>query len=337
VSPRRTLWTDLHKIDQAIVPRVIAAWGVLRRTGQTLRVPRLHRVEVATERTGLADTLARLDQRFASRGVLALVRDVPQVGIAGLASLLVVASIVTTVRLSRPSEDNSGPDLPTVGGAHIATVGPLPGEAISSYLTAAQAALTQQAAESPRQLTYALVDFESGQTPSQVADSLPGVVPQLLYVRVRVSGDAKTFPSTAEELSAYGALKTPLRVKTLPDDAAAAFVRLAGALDQAAGDNATFASTIGNGASPEELVQRDAQLKDARHYRAEAAALRSGCACIYSVVVYGTAETLLHILDSGRVRAIDPASPGLKLSEITWVPLRPDVTRTQPAGPGSGA
>jgi hypothetical protein len=350
VSTNRTLWADLRKIDQAVVPRVATAWRRVRRSGQALRVPRLNRVEVATDRTdriddrtgrsaraGAAATLARLDQRFASRGVLALVRDVPQVGIVGLAIVLVVASVVTAVRLSRPSEDNSSPDLPTVGGAHIATVGPLPGEAISSYLTAAQAALTQQAAESPRQLTYALVDFESGRTPSQVADALPGVAPQLLYVRVRVSGDTKTFPSTAEELSAYGALKTPVRVTRLPGDAVTAFVRLAGALDQAAGDNTTFAGTIGNSASPEELVQRDATLKDARHYRAEATALRSGCACIYAVVIYGTAETLLHILDSGRVRAIDPASPGLKLSEITWVPLRPEVTRTQPAGAGSGA
>jgi hypothetical protein len=53
-------------------------------------------------------------------------------------------------------------------------------------------------------------------------------------------------------------------------------------------------------------------------------------------VVFGTPETLLRILDSGKVRAIDPASPGLKLSEITWVPLRPDVTGRQPAGSGAG-
>ena len=46
------------------------------------------------------------------------------------------------------------------------------------------------------------------------------------------------------------------------------------------------------------------------------------CSCIYAVVVFGTPQTLLHILDSGQVRAIDPAAPGLKLSEINWTPLQ---------------
>jgi hypothetical protein len=320
----------LRAIDRAVVPRLLAAWRRIRRAGQVLRAG------LDRGRGGPVATLGRLDDRFASRGALALVRDVPQVGVAGLAALLVVASIVTAVRLSRPSDDTGGPDLPTVGGAHIATVGPLPGETISSYLTAAQAALTQQAAESPQQVAYALVDFEAGRTPSQVATALPGVQPELIYVRVGVTGDSKTFPSAAPEFSAYADLTKPLRVATFPGGASTAFVRLAGALDQAAGDNTTFADSIGVGASPDELVQRDAQLKDAGHYRAEASALRSSCACIYAVVVFGPAETLLHILDSGQVRAIDPASPGLKLDEITWVPLRPDVTRTQPVDSTSG-
>jgi hypothetical protein len=320
----------LRGIDRAVVPRLLAAWGHIRRGGQVLRAG------LDRGRRGPGATLGRLDDRFARRGVLALVRDVPQVGIAGLAGLLVVASIVTAVRLSRPSADTSGPDLPTIGGAHIATVGPLPGETISSYLTAAQAALTQQAAESPQQVTNALVDFEAGRTPSEVVTALPGVQPEMIYVRVRVTGDSKTFPSAAPEFSAYADLKMPLRVATLPDAASTVFVRLAGGLDQAAADNTTFADSIGMGASPDELAQRDAQLKDAQHYRAEASALRSSCACIYAVVVSGTAETLLHILDSGQVRAIDPASPGLKLDEITWVPLRPDVTRTQPVDSTGG-
>jgi len=329
VRPRRTIWSDLRSIDQVIVPRVAAAWSRLRRGARPLP---LLRTGGATGGSRPVRTLTRLDERFASRGILGLVRDVPQVGIAGLAMLLVVASIVSAVRLGRPADDSGGADLPTVGGAHIATVGPLPGETIPSYLTAAQVALTQQAAESPRQLTHAIVDFDSGRTPEQVAAALPGVQPELLFVRVRVNGDTKTFPGTAEELSAYPTLKAPLHVHLLPNDGITALVKLAASLDEAARDNTTFANTIGSGASSDELAQRAAQLKDARHYRAEAFALRAICACIYAVVVTGTAETLLHILDSGRVRTIDPASPGLKLSEITWVPLRPDVTRTQPAG-----
>jgi hypothetical protein len=330
VSPQRTLWTDLRAIDQAIVPRLASLVSRLRRGTRAVRS------SVSRGRGGPVQTMRRLDDAFASRGVLGLVRDVPQVGIVGLALLLSIASVVTAIRLGHHGEDNSALDLPTVGGTHIATVGPLPGETISSYLAAAQAAITQQAAESPTQATYAVADFETGRTPQQVADALPGVAPALVYVRVHVPGDTKTFPSSASELSAYAALKQPLRVSNLPADANSAFVALASALDRAAADNAQFAGSIAADASADELAQKDAQLKDAAHYRAEAAALRHGCACIYAAVVNGPAETLLHILDSGKVRAIDPASPGLKLNEITWVPLLPDTKVRQPVQGPSG-
>jgi hypothetical protein len=330
VSPQRTLWTDLRAIDQAIVPRLAALVARVRRATRAMRS------SVDRGRGGPAQTLRRLDQTFARRGVLGLVRDVPQVGFVGVLLLLTIAGVVTASRLGNHSEDNSGPDLPTVGGTHIATVGPLPGETISSYLGAAQAAITQQAAESPQQLTYAVADFEAGRTPQQVADALPGVAPALVFVRVHVTGDTKTFPSTASELSAYAALKQPLRVRSLPADANSAFIALATALDRAAADNTQFANSIAADAGADELAQKAAQLKDAAHYRAEAAALRSGCACIYAAVVQGQAETLLHILDSGKVRAVDPASPGLKLSEITWVPLLPETKVRQPVQRPSG-
>jgi hypothetical protein len=324
MSPQRTLWTDLRAIDQAIVPRLASLAARMRGAARAVRA------SVDRGRGGPGMTLRRLDHTFARRGLLGLVRDVPQVGFVGVLLLLTAAGVLTAARLGNHSGDNSGPDLPTVGGTHIATVGPLPGETISSYLAAAQAAITQQASESPSQTTYAIADFEAGRTPQQVADALPGVSPALIFVRVHVTGDTKTFPSTAPELSAYAALKQPLRVKKIPADANSAFLALAAALDRAAADNTQFANSIAADAGADEIAQKTAQLKDAGHYRAEAAALRGGCACIYAAVVQGQAETLLHVLDSGKVRTIDPASPGLKLNEITWVPLRPETKVRQP-------
>jgi hypothetical protein len=223
-----------------------------------------------------------------------------------------------------------------VGGPRIATVGPFPGEDIPSYLSSAQSALTRQQASAPNQPIYSIADFETARTPSETADALPGVAAQLIYVRVSVPGNTQVFPSHLPEFSAYSALTTQLHVSVLPDTGMSTFRKLAAGLDRAAADNTTFANSIHSGASQEDLVQKAAELADARHYRAEAAALRSGCACIYAVVVQGSAQTLLHILDSGLVRAVDPASPGLKLSEITWVPLRPETKARQPRASNSG-
>jgi hypothetical protein len=330
VSPQRTLWTDLRTLDQAIVPKLVAAFARTKRGLLGLRA------SLDGGRGGPAATLRRVDDRFAQRGVLGLVRDVPQAGMVALAALLTAAGIVTAVRLGGTSSADSGSaDLPAVT-SNIATVGPFPNEPVSSYISAAQASLGQQFSESPRQQTYAIVDFEEGQTPEQVASALPNVSPQLLYVRVRVTGDTKTFPSPLPEFSTYPQLRQPLQVHRLPADASTVFVKLAGSLERAARDNAQFADSIGANASTDELTQKDAQLADARHYRAEAAALRSACACIYAVVVFGPAATLQHIVDSGKVRVIDPASPGLKLSEIRWTPLLPETRSRQPgetAGP----
>lgn len=323
MSPQRTLWSDLRAIDQAVVPRVAALVGHVRTT-----------LAAADDR--FVRALRALDNRFARYGLLGLVRDVPQVGAVGLALLLSIAAITTGVRIGGNNKDNTAPDLPAVLPT-IATVGPFPNEDVASYLAAAQASLMQAAAQSPSQQLYAIADFEAARTPEEAAVALPGVTPELIFVRVRVTGAKQTFPSESEQFSGYPALKAALTVHNLPGDALADYLSLASALERAATDNTTFANSIGANATADDLAQKAAQLKDARHYRAEAAAFRSGCACVYAVVVRGSARTLLDILDSGKVRVIDPASPGVALREIRWTPLLPETTRRQPAATATGA
>jgi hypothetical protein len=327
VSSSRTLWTDLRAIDKAVVPRLAAALhrirGGVRGASAT----------IDAGRGGPRATMARLDRRYASRGVLGLVGDVPQVGAIGLALLLVIASVVTAVRISRPSSgQDSGVDVPTVGGPRIATFGPFPGENIPAYISAAQSQLASLAATSPNEKIYALADFEVARTPDDAARALPGVEPALMFVRVHVSGATDYFPSASPDF-ADPAFRTALQVSSLGAQAPAAFGTIAAALDRNANDLLDMASTI---TADQDQAQKTTELSDARHYRAEAAALRSHCACVYAVVVRGTAQTLLHIVDSGLVRAVDPASPGLKLTEITWVPLRPETKVRQPQASSGG-
>ncbi|MFL6238422.1 MAG: hypothetical protein ACJ735_02860 [Actinomycetes bacterium] len=321
MSPRRTLWTDLRAIDHAIVSRIARVVGHVRHGLRDARA-------IVSGAGGPGPTLRRLDQRFARRGVLGLVRDVPQAGAVALTLLLTVAAVTTAARIGGPSTDTAAPDLPAVTSS-ISTVGPLPNEEIASYLNAAQAALGQQSSQAPGEKVYAIADFESGKTPAQVAAALPGVEPQLIYVQVRASGARAVFPNTTEELAGYATLTAPLRVSSLPGDASAAFRRLADGLSQAAHDLSQQAASI---TADQDQAQKATEEADARHYRSEAQSLRGECACIYAVVVYGSARTLLDIVDSGKVRVIDPASPGLKLREIRWTPLLPQTSRRQPSG-----
>jgi hypothetical protein len=223
-----------------------------------------------------------------------------------------------------------------VTAAHAAQIGPFPGEDVASYLSAAETSLTQLAAVSPTAVTYALADFEKGRTPAETAAALAGVQPVQVYVRVHVKGATEYFPATAGEFDDV-TLRRTLTVSTLPDDANTIFTALAGALEKQAAANEQFARSIpASDPSQQDQEQKASQLKDAGHYRAEAAALRSACACIYAVVVQSQTRTLLHLLQSGQVRTVDAALPGLKLGDISWIPLRPETTVRQPVPSAGG-
>jgi hypothetical protein len=314
--PPRTLWSDLRGIDRVIVPRVAA--GIDRvRAGL-----RDFRPTIAAGSGGPRKTLGRVDERYARRGVLGLVREVPQLGAAGLFFLLLVAAITVLVRNSSTGTDQTVglPELDTVTGPRAVTIGPIAGDVVRVYLDSARAHLATRARQTPHAKTYAIADFESLVTPTEAAEALPGPTPMLVFLSVTVPDDACGVGS------AYA-------VHSLPDDVTGVFDEVADCLDGKARGQRKFANSI-DATNSEQAAQKASQLADAAREERVAAKLRAGCACVLAVVVAGEAELLSHIADSGTVRVLDPAPAGLRPRDIAWVPLRPKDTTTVPIPSG---
>src|SRR4051794_41269090 len=99
------------------------------RAGQAVR-----RTTTALVEPTATSPLRRLDDRYARRGPLALLRDVPQLG------LLLVAAVFLTgsgVALERSGNQQREEDARSQVAATIpTTLGPAPGTKIAAYLTA---------------------------------------------------------------------------------------------------------------------------------------------------------------------------------------------------------
>ncbi|MDX6286786.1 MAG: hypothetical protein QOG53_2271 [Frankiales bacterium] len=320
MSPQRTLWSDLRSIDRAIVPRLATLVERIQRGMRDLG-PTVDR-----GRGGPRATSQRLDGRYARRGALALVRDVPQVGLAALTLLLVVAAVTVAARSGSPTNNDSGGlDLPTVSGVSALTVGPIAG-GVADYLAGARADLLARAQQAPHDPTFAIADFDRPLTPEDAARAVPGVEVKQIFLRIRAASATQYFPSTNVDFVS-GVLKSPLQVSGLPDGARTVYEGVAAALLQQAKDSEQFVASINLLPTPtaDDLEQKAAQSTDARRFRAWSGALRTHCACIYAVVIRAEAQTLANIANSGKVRVVDAALTGIPYDRLKWVPLSPDL------------
>jgi hypothetical protein len=334
MSPQRTLWSDLRSIDQAIVPRLAALVERVRSATRDLR-------PTVAGGGGPFTVARRLDQRYARRGALALIRDVPQVGAAMLTVLLVVAAVLVAARSgSNDSPGASGSvDLPAVNGLSGLTVGPVSGDTrpVAEYLADARNRLAAVAQETPHERIFAIADLEKAATPEQAARAVPQVEVLEVFLQVSAGGATQYFPSPGAEFVAK-ALKDPLRVDGLPAEAGPVFEAVAAGLLQQASDNEEFVKSIDGLPTPTDAdrEQRAAQSADARRYRAAAGALRTRCACIYAMVIRAEAQTLANIANSGTVRVIDPALSGIPYQRLRWVPLPTTIKDTATYKPPPG-
>jgi hypothetical protein len=333
--PPRTLWSDLRAIDAALVPRVTAllvgirdGWLALGRRLEWIGAIVYGMAGAARDlRSGSAEgggvraSLRRLDERHARSGPLALVRDVPQIGVVALASLLTVAAITVAVRGGgdgSSDEANLGEGVPTVITPGATTVGPYPLERVKDYAARAHAQLVVRTTQSPNEPVYALADFESPLSPTDATAAVPGVVPVLLFIHVDVPASRRCAPNEGKAITTK-----------LPDEAGIEFTKLAVCLEGEASALERQAATI-TGTNPAFVRQRESEERDARRYRVAATQLRASCACIVAMVVRQTPEHLTAIANSGSVRLIDPAQPGQQPADLCWVPLagdRPVTTR----------
>ncbi len=174
--------------------------------------------------------------------------------------------------------------------ADAVLLGPPPQETVEGYLRAARMRLTASAQAPEQPDTYAIVGFPGYRTPEQAFGLLQDLRTVRVFFRVPPDGTA---------LSAD--VRDPLA------DVRTAFARAA----DAAAARADAAGAAGDAGA--RALAAD-----------EAAALGDSCACLYGAVVVAAARQLLALADTGSVRLVDVAPPGVSGPSAVFVPLRPE-------------
>ncbi|MEU2610837.1 hypothetical protein ABZ570_04490 [Micromonospora sp. NPDC007271] len=194
----------------------------------------------------------------------------------------------------------------TVG--EVTRVGVVEGDSIPDYQRAAATELAALAAPAtPGVGDYALVSFAAYLTPARLADTLGATPVSAVVARVPL-------PGRQTEIVRLAALR-------LPDDVVAGMAELAARKDREAADYRARAAAPAASADPElRRVYDTGASVSAR----EAAAYRSGCACVYAAVVRDTPDALRGLAARPGVRVVDAAPEVRRLDRTVFTPPLPE-------------
>jgi hypothetical protein len=226
-------------------------------------------------------------------------RGARRLGPLGLSALVLVVSVagVAAWRLSGRPAPGGGT------GFSVVRVGVEPGGSIPAYADAARARLGALS-EAPD--SYALVSFRDYREPAGLAPVLAGVATAAVYVRVPLAGQQPQI------------VRIP--ANRLPQDVTAGMDEVARRKDQEAAGYAD--DSVGR--SLRELA------------RAEAAAYRQHCPCVYAAVVRGNRAALATLAQRDTVRVVDPAPDVTRLDRAVWLPPLPEQSdQARPPGTAS--
>jgi hypothetical protein len=263
--------------------------------------------------------LRRLDDRFASHGPLALLRDVPQLGFLVVAAVLLTGSVVALDRSSTPHRatairQQADATLPT-------TLGPAPGTRVADYLAQTQKRAQLVSESAPDKTFVALISFTSYLTPTQARALLGDLEVRKVMAHLHLSG-AEVLP-------------IPVTASMVPD-LHVAFAAIAQRKEKDRVEFVNLARTI-TGSSKEERTFKAFYLDAARTAGLEKKAYASKeCPCVFAALVRGKARELAGLPSLHGIRAVDIG--GADDDTLQLQPLLPEqaVTVTRPVTPAQG-
>lgn len=306
----------LADLDDKLVPRAARRLRALAEglTSGTRRV-------LAAGRELDLRRLDALDDRFATRGPLALLRDVPQLGLVVIGLVFLAGTgVAATERHSRARDavQESG-SLPPAGAAAVPasrTLGPAAGEPVAAYLQTAAASLAAAQHGSPGATRVALVSFVAYRTGAQAVTALSAVSVLRVYLRAPAAGrDAAQLPVNIDA--------------DLAAELPRAFSRLAQERLREQRSFASLAASI-TATTPQDRDFKSQYVAFARTTGLEARAYARGCACVYAAVVTGTPSQLAALRVRAGVRAVQAAGAGLPIAQLQVIPLLPETTGAVP-------
>lgn len=304
--------SGLRDLDDRLVPRLATALrGLLDGIGE--RRARVIRAVVAPARRG---RLRRLDDRFAAAGPLAVLRDVPQLGLLLVAAVFLVGAGVALARNS-PSQVAEREQVQAEQALPL-TLGPPVGADVDAFFRSSTSRAVELTRDSPDDNFLALVSLTGELTAEQTGQLVAGsqLSVRRAYVRAPVGGSAEVLPvDTATDVT--GDLTALFAVTAIRrSDEQRELLLLA-------------ASITGTDASEQRF--REQYEADARTRGQEAAAYRTACRCVLAVVVQGSARELAELAALPAVRGLEIARRGAELTALQIDPLPPEVTGTRPA------
>ena len=233
-------------------------------------------------------------------------------GPVGLRVMIAVATASVAALLIGVIWAEQQSDPPPAGGPDdLVQVGVVQGQSVASYIGASRrelAALTDPSAPAAGD-TWALVSLDTYVPPDRLPAMLPGAAVAQVYARVPLAG-AHT-----------QVVRIP--VYQLPGDVTAGMLDAALQRDQEQAEYLQLSRRLqGDGANVERA--RRAYGVAAATAAAEAAAYRSGCACVFAAVVRAAPAGLQAIADGPGVRVVDPASEIRSLDHTEFRPPLPE-------------
>lgn len=311
----------LRQADDRLVPRLAARLRALV-DGSAARRDRgraaVRRTTTSVLEPSASSPLRRLDDRFAARGPLALLRDVPQLGFLVVAAVFLTGSAVALERSG--SADRATNARKTVEATIPTTLGPAPGSKVAAYVgaTRKRAVLVSQAA--PDKTYTALVSFNRYLTAEQARLLLGDLEVKKVLAHVKLpNAEVLPIPVTS----------------TLVADVGVSFAAISKRKVRDRKEFVNLAATI-TGATKEERQFKAFYADAARTAALEAAAYGKNCSCIFAALVRGKARDLAALPALSGVRAVDIG--GGDDDTLQLQPLLPEqtVTVTRPATPAQG-
>lgn len=263
--------------------------------------------------------LRRLDDRYTRSGPLQLLREVPQLGLLLVAAVFLTGAGLALARSAPQAggERDGGRERVAQAEALPLLLGAPVGADADDHLATARDRLLRLAADSPGARHLALVSLRDELTAAQLGSLLgsAAVTARTVYARAPVPGGSEQLEATPgpDVVATLTALFTETARRKAAEQRE--FLSLARSIDPVTDDERAFKRSY-------EAAARTA----AR----EAAAYRTGCACVLAVVVEGTAAQLAGLLALPAVRGVEVARRDAEPAELEIAPLAPDVTGVVP-------
>lgn len=264
-----------------------------------------------------AGALRSLDDRYATRGPLALFREVPQL----LAVIVGIVFIVGTLAAAHDLKDQRAVDAQTVeqpgtGDPSVSPVslvlGPTVGKPVSDYLALARSSLDTASSKAPDDQRLALVSLSSYYRPEQAARIVAGYVVRRAWVRAHAGGkQAAPLP-----LEVDGDVAVALK---------AFYARTVKGQTDAARQYQQLADTTTNDPQYKAFYEQFTRLS-----RIQSRAFASDCDCVFSFLVSATPAQLLTLRGRPGVRSVEVAGRGAALTDLDITTLLPEITGTVP-------